>query len=79
MGRCIQQFARHVDNVVEDMMMCWAGLGCNTLVACVLVMQGLREKYERHHHVVYTPEALEAAVKLSHKYIADRFLPDKVR
>lgn len=41
--------------------------------------QGLRERYERHHHVAYTEEALEAAVHLSHKYIADRHLPDKVR
>ncbi|KAJ9532323.1 hypothetical protein QJQ45_010371 [Haematococcus lacustris] len=37
----------------------------------------LRERYERHHRVVYSVEALEAAVRLSHKYIADRFLPDK--
>lgn len=42
------------------------------------IPQGLREKYERHHRVVYSPEALEAAVKLSHKYIADRHMPDKV-
>ncbi|WIA36448.1 hypothetical protein OEZ86_007755 [Tetradesmus obliquus] len=41
------------------------------------ILQGLSERYERHHHCVYSEEALEAAVKLSHTYIADRFLPDK--
>lgn len=42
------------------------------------ILHGLSERYERHHHCVYSEEALEAAVKLSHTYIADRFLPDKV-
>lgn len=42
------------------------------------ILRGLSERYERHHRCVYEPEALEAAVHLSHKYIADRFLPDKV-
>ncbi|GBF97872.1 hypothetical protein Rsub_10227, partial [Raphidocelis subcapitata] len=41
------------------------------------ILEGLRERYERHHRCVYSEEALEAAVKLSHRYIADRFLPDK--
>lgn len=41
------------------------------------ILKGLREKYERHHKCAYSAEALEAAVQLSHKYIADRFLPDK--
>ncbi|KAI8465710.1 MAG: ClpD chaperone, Hsp100 family [Monoraphidium minutum] len=41
------------------------------------ILAGLKERYERHHRCVYTQEALEAAVKLSHRYIADRFLPDK--
>uniref|UniRef100_A0A7S0WMJ2 Clp R domain-containing protein n=1 Tax=Chlamydomonas leiostraca TaxID=1034604 RepID=A0A7S0WMJ2_9CHLO len=41
------------------------------------ILKGLRERYERHHHVVYSPDALDAAVRLSHKYIADRHLPDK--
>lgn len=41
------------------------------------ILKGLKEKYERHHKCLYTEEALEAAVKLSHKYIADRFMPDK--
>ncbi|MBU1970466.1 AAA family ATPase [Patescibacteria group bacterium] len=41
------------------------------------IMKGLREKYEEHHKVKITDEALESAVKLSARYVADRFLPDK--
>ena len=43
----------------------------------VLILKGLREKYEAHHKVKITDEAIDAAVKLSSRYIADRFLPDK--
>ncbi len=43
----------------------------------VLILKGLREKYEAHHKVHITDEAITAAVKLSARYIADRFLPDK--
>ncbi|PNW78134.1 hypothetical protein CHLRE_10g465550v5 [Chlamydomonas reinhardtii] len=45
--------------------------------ATLTILQGLKERYERHHRCAYTEEALAAAVALSHKYIADRFLPDK--
>ena len=41
------------------------------------ILLGLRDKYEAHHKVKITDEALKAAVKLSVRYIADRFLPDK--
>lgn len=41
------------------------------------ILKGLRQAYEAHHHVVITDEALETAVKLSKRYINDRFLPDK--
>lgn len=41
------------------------------------IMEGLRDKYEEHHHVAFTDEALRAAVSLSDRYIQDRFLPDK--
>jgi len=41
------------------------------------IMRGLREKYEAHHKLTITDEALEAAAKLSSRYISDRFLPDK--
>ncbi len=43
----------------------------------VLILKGLRDKYEQHHKVKILDEAIEAAVKLSSRYIADRFLPDK--
>jgi ATP-dependent Clp protease ATP-binding subunit ClpC len=42
------------------------------------ILGGLKERYERHHRCVYTDGALEAAVALSSRYVADRFLPDKV-
>jgi ATP-dependent Clp protease ATP-binding subunit ClpC len=41
------------------------------------ILNNIKEKYEDHHHVNYTPEAIQAAVKLSERYISDRFLPDK--
>lgn len=41
------------------------------------IMRGLREKYEAHHKLIIGDDALEAAAKLSSRYIADRFLPDK--
>ncbi|WP_314148623.1 ATP-dependent Clp protease ATP-binding subunit [uncultured Leifsonia sp.] len=43
----------------------------------VLILDGLRDAYEEHHGVTYTPEAIRAAVELSDRYISDRFLPDK--
>jgi ATP-dependent Clp protease ATP-binding subunit ClpC len=41
------------------------------------ILKGLRPRYEQHHKVKITDEALEAAAKLSSRYVADRFLPDK--
>jgi len=41
------------------------------------ILKGLRERYESHHRVVFTDEALQAAAKLSDRYITGRFLPDK--
>ena len=43
----------------------------------VRILEGLRDRYEEHHHVHFTDEALSAAVSLSDRYIQDRFLPDK--
>ena len=45
--------------------------------ATLEILKGLREKYEQHHKLKITEEALEASVKLSSRYINDRFLPDK--
>ena len=43
----------------------------------IAILKGLRSKYEQHHGIVITDEAIETAVKLSSRYITDRFLPDK--
>jgi ATP-dependent Clp protease ATP-binding subunit ClpC len=43
----------------------------------IAILRGLRDRYEAHHQVRYTDEALVAAVELSDRYITDRFLPDK--
>ena len=43
----------------------------------IKILEGLRELYEKHHQVKITDEGIEAAVKLSERYISDRFLPDK--
>lgn len=43
----------------------------------VEILKGLRDKYEAHHKVKITDEAIDAAVKMSSRYIADRYLPDK--
>ena len=45
--------------------------------AAVEILKGLRHQYEKHHQVTITDEAVEAAVRLSARYINDRFLPDK--
>ncbi|WP_313370819.1 ATP-dependent Clp protease ATP-binding subunit [Sedimentibacter sp.] len=48
-----------------------------TVEDTIKILKGLRDKYEAHHKVAITDEAIEAATKLSHRYISDRFLPDK--
>ena len=41
------------------------------------ILNNIKQRYEDHHNVIYTPEAIEACVKLTARYIPDRFLPDK--
>lgn len=43
----------------------------------IQILDNIKERYEDHHHVNYTPEAIKACVALSDRYISDRFLPDK--
>jgi ATP-dependent Clp protease ATP-binding subunit ClpC len=43
----------------------------------IQILDNIKEKYEDHHHVIYTKEAIDACVKLSDRYISDRYLPDK--
>ena len=52
-------------------------VGEPTAEEAVLILRGLRDKYEAHHKVKINDSAIEAAVNLSVRYIADRFLPDK--
>ena len=48
-----------------------------TVVETIEILNNIKEKYEDHHNVEYTPEAIEACVKLTNRYMSERFLPDK--
>ncbi|MBD7983674.1 ATP-dependent Clp protease ATP-binding subunit [Sporosarcina sp. Sa2YVA2] len=48
-----------------------------TVDETILIIRGLRDRYEAHHRVKITDEAIDAAAKMSDRYISDRFLPDK--
>ncbi len=48
-----------------------------SLADAKVMLTSVAPKYERHHHIKYSPEALSAAVELSHKYVSGRCLPDK--
>jgi len=48
-----------------------------TVEDTIAILKGLRDKYEAHHKVKITEEAINAAAKLSYRYVSDRFLPDK--
>lgn len=48
-----------------------------SLEETIEMLRGLKHRYEAHHNVSYTDEALKAAARLSHRYVADRHLPDK--
>ena len=52
-------------------------VGEPTVEDTVLILQGLKSRYEEHHDVTYDEDAIRAAAELSAKYINDRFLPDK--
>src|SRR5687768_1454583 len=48
-----------------------------TVDEAILILRGLQEKYETHHKARFTPEAVEASVKLTSRYLTGRYLPDK--
>ncbi|WP_417238624.1 ATP-dependent Clp protease ATP-binding subunit [Bizionia sp.] len=48
-----------------------------TVDETIEILNNIKDKYESHHHVEYTPEAIEACVRLTNRYMTDRFLPDK--
>ncbi len=52
-------------------------IGEPTVEETILILEGLKTQYEKHHGITYTSEALDAAARLSARYINERFLPDK--
>jgi len=48
-----------------------------TVEETIEILNNIKDKYEEHHHVIYTDDSIHSAVKLSDRYISDRFLPDK--
>lgn len=48
-----------------------------SIAETILILNQIKDKYEEHHNVIYTPEAITACVNLTSRYITDRFLPDK--
>lgn len=52
-------------------------VGEPTVEEAIIILRGLRDRYEAHHRVKITDESIEAAARLSDRYISDRFLPDK--
>jgi ATP-dependent Clp protease ATP-binding subunit ClpC len=48
-----------------------------TVEETIEILNNIKDKYEEHHHVIYTDDSIQSAVKLSDRYISDRFLPDK--
>ncbi|MFN5772191.1 ATP-dependent Clp protease ATP-binding subunit [Flavobacterium sp.] len=48
-----------------------------TVPETITILNNIKNKYEDHHNVIYTPEAIEACVKLTDRYMSERFLPDK--
>nr|WP_294936727.1 ATP-dependent Clp protease ATP-binding subunit [uncultured Flavobacterium sp.] len=48
-----------------------------TVEETITILNNIKNKYEDHHNVIYTPEAIEACVKLTNRYMSERFLPDK--
>ncbi len=48
-----------------------------SIIETIEILNNIKDKYEEHHHVIYSKEAIEQSVLLSERYISDRFLPDK--
>ncbi len=74
----IDEYRKHIekDSALERRFQS-VTVGEPTVEETILILQGLRDKYEAHHKLKISDEAIEAAVKLSYRYINDRFLPDK--
>ena len=74
----IDEYRRHIEkDAALERRFQSVMVGEPTPEEAVLILRGLRDKYEAHHKLKISDEAIEAAVKLSVRYIGDRFLPDK--
>ncbi len=74
----IDEFRKHIEkDAALERRFGSVMVGEPTKEQAVLILKGLRDKYEAHHKIKITDEAIEAAVNMSVRYIADRFLPDK--
>ena len=74
----IDEYRRHIEkDAALERRFQSVTVGEPTPEDAVLILHGLRDKYEAHHKLKITDEAIDAAVKLSVRYIGDRFLPDK--
>jgi ATP-dependent Clp protease ATP-binding subunit ClpB len=74
----LDEYAKHVEkDAALERRFQPVHVGEPTVEATIAILRGLKERYEAHHGVTITDDALVAAAALSHRYIADRFLPDK--
>jgi ATP-dependent Clp protease ATP-binding subunit ClpB len=74
----LDEYAKHVEkDAALERRFQPVHVGEPSVEATIAILRGLKEKYEAHHGVAISDDALVAAATLSHRYIADRFLPDK--
>ncbi len=74
----IQEYRKHIEkDAALERRFQSVMVGEPTPEESILILKGLRDKYEAHHKLKISDEAIDAAVNLSARYIADRFLPDK--
>ena len=74
----IQEYRKHIEkDAALERRFQSVTVGEPSAEESILILKGLRDKYEAHHKLKISDEAIDAAVNLSKRYIADRFLPDK--
>ena len=74
----IQEYRKHIEkDAALERRFQPVAVGEPTQEEAVEILKGIRDKYEKHHKVEITDEAIDAAVKMSVRYIGDRYLPDK--
>ena len=73
----LDEYRKHVERTALERRFQPIIVGEPTVEETIQILKGLRDKYEAHHRVKITDDAIRAAAKLSDRYISDRFLPDK--